>query len=70
MDLVNYAVMVFDFAPDAQAIQGVDMTNTSISMTQMNLKTSKLIYQQPNTTDTVIKNTIKSIKQVTEGWET
>lgn len=28
MDLVNYAVLVFDFAPDMTLLQGVDMTNT------------------------------------------
>lgn len=44
MDLVNYAVLVFDFAPDMSVMDGVDMTNTKISFSDMLLKTSKLVY--------------------------
>ena len=62
MDLVNYAVLVFDLAPDMAVLNGVDMTNTHISFYDMSLKNQKLIYKQPNNTDTVVKNIIKSIK--------
>ena len=62
MDLVNYAVLVFDLTLDSGTLQGVDMTNTSIAFSQMSLTTSKLLYSDPNNTDTVVTNIIKSIK--------
>lgn len=69
MDLVNYAVLVIDIAPNMATLQGYDMTNTSISFTSMSMTSSKLLYMQPNNTDNVVTTIVQSIKQVTEGWE-
>jgi hypothetical protein len=43
MDLADYAVLVFDLAPDTSALQGIDLSNFSISFNDMSLKSSRLV---------------------------
>lgn len=43
MDLSNYAVLVFDLAPDMAILEGIDMTSFELSFSSMDLETVKLI---------------------------
>lgn len=67
MDLVNYAELVFDLAPDMTLLEGVDLTSFTLFFSDMALQTNRV--PERNTTVTPVKNIIKSYKQVTEGWE-
>jgi hypothetical protein len=67
MDLTNYAVLVFDLAPDTTALAGVNLASFQLYLSKMALATTR--HAERRITNTTVKNIIKTIKEVTEGWE-
>ena len=67
MDLTNFAVLVFDLAPDMSIFNGSATTPITLFLSKMELETNRL--PAANLTRPTTKNIIKSIKQVAEGWE-